>query len=152
MCVVISERGSSASLRQASSDGCTSLATLTCEEEVRAFDSATDDDGAVVKVAVVSEEGNLFLYQLTLSALPSVPVTHTCSIQYVSSPPKVCFYHDVLGVVCCYVTFICIQPSTPSPLPVLAVVFPALGSHMVTVAHSSYIAPTLESIVSAVLP
>lgn len=58
-----------------------------CEEEVKVFDSDTEE---VVKVAVVSDEGNLFLYQLPLATLPSSPVTHTYSIQYVSSPPKVC--------------------------------------------------------------
>lgn len=132
-------------LRQASGADSTAVATLTCEEEVKVFDSAVEETGEVVKVAVVSDEGNLFLYRLPLSTLPSTPVTHSYSIQYISSPPKVrvsVATKMVSIVTCC----ICMQPSTPSPLPVLAVVFAA---HMISVAHSSYIAPTIESIVSA---
>lgn len=109
---------------QASSGGvATALTTLTCEEEVRLFHCTLDAEGAKVKVAVVSELGKLFLYEFSLSSLPPPPVTAECSLQYINSPHK---------------------PSTPSPLPVLAAMFPS--SHTITVAHSSYIAPVLETI------
>ena len=87
-------------LRQASGEGSTAVATLTCEEEVKMFASTVDDAGKVVKVAVVSDEGNLFLYELGSSALPSSSLSHTYSIQYVSSPPKVCASMVTVRCVC----------------------------------------------------
>lgn len=73
--------------RQFSSSGKSALTTLTCEEEVAMFDCCVDDD--VARVAVVSEGGGLFLYQFSLSPLPSSPLTCSYAIQFVNSPPKV---------------------------------------------------------------
>ena len=73
--------------RKVSLDRTISLATLTCEEEVKSFACVVDKE--VVKVAVVSGEGNLFHYRLPLSNFPSEPVGALYSISYVSSPPKV---------------------------------------------------------------
>ena len=67
----------------------TSAATLTCEEAVRGFHSCLDDQDSVAKVAVVTEQGGLFLYQFSLSPLSPSPIVATSSIQYVSSPHKV---------------------------------------------------------------
>lgn len=74
----------SLTLRHTSSPS--SLATLTCEEEVLTFDCCVDE--AIAKVAAVSEDGVLFLYQFSLSQTPS-PLSATSTIRFVTSPPKV---------------------------------------------------------------
>lgn len=56
---------------------------------MQGFHSCLDDQDSVAKVAVVTEQGGLFLYQFSLSPLPPSPVVATSSIQYVSSPRKV---------------------------------------------------------------
>lgn len=63
------------------------VVALTCEEEVLSFHSHVED--GIVKLAVVSEEGSLFLYHFSLSPLPPSPIACCSILQFVNSPPKV---------------------------------------------------------------
>ena len=63
------------------------MATLTCEEEVFSFDFHVED--SVIKLAVVSHEGSLYLYQFPLSPLPPPPISCSNLVQFVSAPQKV---------------------------------------------------------------
>lgn len=74
--------------RQTDSSTPSASAVLTCEEDITAFDCVVEDGTA--KVATVCETG-LFLYQFSLSPLPSKPVTCCSVVQYVTSPPKVTY-------------------------------------------------------------
>jgi hypothetical protein len=97
--------------RRASGTESTAVATLTCEEEVRMFASIAVEE-EFVKVAVLSEEGNLFLFQLPVTTPPSSPLTHSYSVQFVSSPSKVGnngFYMLVL----CDLAVVCSQTLPP---------------------------------------
>ena len=66
------------------------VATLTCEEEVKSFHCCAADVGEA-RVAVVGQDGGLFLYRFPLSSLPASPLTASFTVQYVTSPPKVRF-------------------------------------------------------------
>lgn len=109
---------------------------------MQAFHSCVDDQDSVAKVAVVTEQGGLFLYQFSLSPLPPSPVLATSSIRYVSSPHKVL----AMYVAVVYTCGLHLQFGTSQPLPVLAVLLPT--THSITVAHSSHLTPSIETMVS----
>ena len=74
--------------RKCSDSSAASVATLSCDDEVLSLDGLVADDDDV-RVAALSQEGNLLLYQFTSTTLVQSPVTTTTTLSFVSQPVKV---------------------------------------------------------------